>query len=303
MSSVPDRPDDNAVRHLVTRGGPGRPPVARARGVRRRTLYSSWLGCVEQFSAPGDCPAPCGHSAEYQLVFPYAGAFEWHVGAKTLFLDATRVLFVGAAEDYADRHVASGGHASIIITPRVSLLQELCAHVVPSRHVAFQCVAKPVTPRMNLRSHRLLHLDASNDDPLAADELIVALLDDALAPAQRIARASPRVVDRAKEFLHARLCEAFSLAEIAREVQTSGPYLTDAFTRSEGMSLCRYRTRLRLTRALVELPRCDDITRLALVLGFSSHAHFSNSFKSVFGVSPSVFRAEIARCTPGEPTK
>ena len=250
---------------------------------------------MEDFSAPGDYPAPRGHSPQYQLVFPYAGAFEWHVGARTVFLDATRVLFVGAGEDYADRHIAGGGHDSIIITPRLSMLQELCGHAVPSRHPAFQRVSKPTTPRTNMRNHRLLHLGhlgASGNDPLASDELMVAMLDEALAPAQGVARASPlRVVDEAKQFLHAHLCEPISLNEIAQAVQVSGPYLTDAFTQSEGMPLCRSRTRLRLKRALVDLPRCEDVTGLALDLGFCSHAHFSNAFKALFGVSPYAFRA------------
>jgi AraC-like DNA-binding protein len=261
-------------------------------GIRRRTLHSSGLGCIEDFGAPGDYPAPCGYSPEYQLVLPYAGAFEWHVGAKTVFLDGTRVLFVSAGEDYADSHVAGCGHDSIIITPRLSMLQELCRHTVPSRHPALQRVASSATPRMNLRNHRLLHLEASGNDPLAVDELMIALLSEALGSTQRVDRASPlRVVDAAKQFLHAHLCEPISLNDIAQSVQVSAAYLTDAFTRSEGMPLCRYRMRLRLNRALVDLPRCEDITRLALDLGFSSHAHFSNTFKSLFGVSPSAFRA------------
>ena len=259
-----------------------------AAGIRRRILHSSGLGCVEDFSASGDYPPPCGHSPEYQLVLPYAGAFEWHVGAKTVFLDGTRVLFVSAGEDYADRHVAGFGHDSIIITPHVSMLYELCRPAAPARHPAFERVAESATPRMNLRSHRLLHLEASGNDPLASDELMIALLKEALAQTQRVAGVSPlRVVDAAKQFLHAHLCEPISLNEIAQAVQVSGAYLTDAFTRSEGVPLCRYRVRLRLNRALVELPRCDDITELALGLGFSSHAHFSNAFKSLYGVSPS----------------
>ncbi len=267
-----------------------------AMGIRRRTLHSSGLGCVEDFSAPGYYPAPCGHSPEYQLVLPYAGAFEWHVGAKTVLLDGTRVLFVSAGEDYADRHVAGCGHDSIIITPRLSMLHELCSPAVPSRHPAFQHIAESATPRMNLRSHRLLRLEASGDDPLARDELMIALLNEALGPTQRIAAASPlRIVDAAKEFLHAHLCEPISLNDIAHAVQVSGAYLTDAFTRTEGMPLCRYRVRLRLNRALVALPHCVDITGLALDLGFSSHAHFSNAFKALFGVSPSAFRAEWGR--------
>jgi AraC family transcriptional regulator len=261
-------------------------------GIRRRTLHSSGLGCVEDFSAPGYYPAPCGHSPEYQLVLPYAGAFEWHVGAKTVLLDGTRVLFVSAGEDYADRHVAGCGHDSIIITPRLSMLHELCRPAGPSRHPAFRHVAELATPRMNLRSQRLLRLEASVDDPLASDEIMIALLNEALGPRQRIAAASPlRVVDAAKEFLHAHLCEPISLNEIAKAVQVSAAYLTDAFTRSEGMPLGRYRMRLRLNRALVDLPRCEDITGLALDLGFCSHAHFSDAFRLLYGLSPSAFRA------------
>ena len=302
MNSGPVHACHQAVPHLATerRVTTPAPPrvcprpvvVAPAIGTRLRTLHSSLLGRIENFSAPGDRPAPRGHSPEYQLVLPYAGAFEWHVGARTEFLDGTRVLFVGAGEDYADSHVAGGGHDSIIITPRLSLLQELCGHAVPSRHPAFQRVAKPTTPRMNMRNHRLLRLEPSGSDLLAGDELMIALLDEALAPTQRVARASPlHVVDAAKQFLHVHLCEAISLNEIAHAVQVSGAYLTDAFTRSEGVPLCHYRMRLRLNRALVDLPRCEDITGLALDLGFSSHAHFSNAFKSLFGVSPSAFRA------------
>jgi AraC-like DNA-binding protein len=267
-------------------------------GIRRSILYSSELGCVEDFHAPGDCPAPHGHSAEYQLVFPYAGAFEWHVGVSLVFLDVTRVLFVNAGEDYADSHVAGAGHDSIIITPRLSMLQELCGYAMPSRHPAFQRVATPTTPRMNMQTHRLLHLGAAGPDALATDELMIALLRDALASTQGVACTSPRhAVVRAKEFLHAYLCQPISLNDIAQAVQVSGAYLTDAFTRLEGVSLCRYRMRLRLNRALVELPRCQGITGLAIDLGFSSHAHFSNAFKTLFGVSPSAFRAAMRQAS------
>ena len=127
---------------------------------------------------------------------------------------------------------------------------------------------------------------------MAGDELMIALLNEAFGPTPSVVRDSPlRVVDLAKQFLHARVDQPISLDEIAHAVQVSGAYLTDAFTRSEGMPLCRYRMRLRLNRALVHLPRCEDITRLALDLGFSSHSHFSTAFKSLFGVSPSAFRA------------
>jgi AraC family transcriptional regulator len=55
--------------------------------------------------------------------------------------------------------------------------------------------------------------------------------------------------------------------------------------------LYRYQMRLRLNRALVELPHCNDITGLALELGFSSHSHFTAVFGKAFGLTPSDYRS------------
>jgi AraC-like DNA-binding protein len=261
---------------------------------RRRTLHASALGLVEDFHLSGDCAAPSGHSPEYQVVLPYEGAVSWRVGAKTALLDSNSVLFVGAGEDYSESHLVAGvGHASIIITPRLSMLQELCGQRVPAQHSSFKSVSATATPRAQVFVHRLLHLAAARSDPLAGDELTIALLLEALAGTRRLLRTTPlRVVDQAKQFLHATGREPSTLDEVARAVGVSGAYLTQAFMQCDGVPLYRYQTRLRLNRALVDLPRCEDITGLALDLGFSSHAHFSNAFKSLFGVSPSAFRAE-----------
>jgi AraC-like DNA-binding protein len=57
--------------------------------------------------------------------------------------------------------------------------------------------------------------------------------------------------------------------------------------------LQRYVTQLRLARALIELPDSDDLTALALDLGFSSHSHFTLAFRRAFGCTPSRFRKTI----------
>ena len=41
---------------------------------------------------------------------------------------------------------------------------------------------------------------------------------------------------------------------------------------------------------LAELPRRDDLTALALDLGFSSHSHFTAAFRRAFGRPPAEFR-------------
>jgi AraC-like DNA-binding protein len=143
---------------------------------------------------------------------------------------------------------------------------------------------------------------SSNDCPLASadlEECSIALLAAAARNAgvsldHRLGHQQPRRGVLEIEAVKEQLSTAdapLSLGDLARRFQVSPAYLTDAFRRSEGMPVARYQRRLRLARALTELPHTDDITGLAFRLGFSSHAHFSAAFKSTFGQTPSEYRA------------
>jgi AraC family transcriptional regulator len=106
----------------------------------------------------------------------------------------------------------------------------------------------------------------------------------------RSAPSTRRLIARTKRFLEAAFANPLRLADIAEAVGASPAYLTDVFSRVEGVPLHRYLTQLRLARALVELPDARDLTTLALSLGFSSHSHFTASFRRAFGCTPSQFR-------------
>jgi len=84
------------------------------------------------------------------------------------------------------------------------------------------------------------------------------------------------------------------LAEIGAELGRSPVYLTQLFQQIEGVPLYRYHLRLRLARALEQLPYHEDLAALALELGFSSHAHFTSSFRQAYGRTPSEFRHAAA---------
>ena len=45
-------------------------------------------------------------------------------------------------------------------------------------------------------------------------------------------------------------------------------------------------------------PHADDLTELAMDLGFSSHSHFSARFRRAFGLTPSEFRRGCRLRTP-----
>jgi AraC-like DNA-binding protein len=121
------------------------------------------------------------------------------------------------------------------------------------------------------------------------------------APAHPASPATRRLIRRAKEFVEAHATEPLRLGDVAYAVGASPAYLTDVFRRCEGLPLHRYAVQLRLSRALVELPHAEDLTVLALDLGFSSHSHFTAAFRRAFDCTPSEFR-ESTRRTPGIPS-
>ena len=96
-------------------------------------------------------------------------------------------------------------------------------------------------------------------------------------------------MDRVKLVLAGDLARRWTLAAIGAELRCSPVYLTQVFQQVEGLPLYRYQLRLRLARALDLLPQYDDLTTLALDLGFSSHSHFSAAFRAAYGCSPSEF--------------
>jgi AraC family transcriptional regulator len=259
----------------------------------RLTLHLSGLAHVEDASVAWSNP-PQGYEHRHQVVLPYFGIFRYCVGNRSWLLDANRTLFISPGWEFQDEHpVDDLGHAGVLINPSRELLDEMCGHRGPMTCLAFRGVSHPSSMRLRLLTQQMLRITAETHDPLQSDEWVVHALREAMNGARDQSSRSSKVIDRAKEFLHAHACERLPLNEIAMQVDVTPVYLTQEFTRSEGIPLYRYQLWLRLSRALLELPHCDDITGLALDLGFSSHSHFSSAFKKAFGLTPAAFREGV----------
>ena len=73
-------------------------------------------------------------------------------------------------------------------------------------------------------------------------------------------------------------------------------HLARVFQQRTGLPVHRYLTKLRLRAALERLADgANDLTALALDLGFSSHSHFTDSFRREFGRAPSEVRQATGR--------
>jgi AraC-like DNA-binding protein len=128
---------------------------------------------------------------------------------------------------------------------------------------------------------------------LEAESLTLALARNALGGcAPRGTAGKKKLVERAKLVLASDLARRWTLSDVAAQVGVSPVYLTQLFKQVEGMPLYQYQLRLRLARALELLPGAD-ISALSMDLGFSSHSHFTASFRRAYGRTPVEFLRSI----------
>jgi len=257
---------------------------------------------VRDVLCPGSCRHPSAeeHAETTCLVFPYRGVFVRNIGRLDAVAEANQLLFFNAAEGYRISHPVEGGDACLSLAVGEPWLRELAPaqQLRQGARLAFR------SERLRIDAHtqalvalirRSLRRQAA--EPLEAETLVLQLVRRALGErtshAPRGTSGRRRLVDRAKLVLSSDLGRRWTLADVAAEVGTSAVYLTQLFRQVEGMPLYQYQLRLRLARALHLVARGDDLTRLSLDLGFSSHSHFTAAFRQLYGRPPAEFRRSI----------
>ena len=238
--------------------------------------------------------------ASAHLVFPYRGLYVRHQDEVPCVAEPGQVLLGNAETTYRSSHPVPGGDASLVLCVEASMLREIApkALLFAGEPAAFRQPRLRIDARAQALVAMLRHSLRENiAEPLEAESLALTLVQRSLGPrTSHLAGASTgrqRLADRTKLVLAADLSRRWTLAEIAAQVGVSAVYLTQIFQQVEGLPLYRYQLRLRLARALDLLAEYDDLSKLSLDLGFSSHSHFSASFQQVYGRTPSEFREAV----------
>ena len=253
---------------------------------------------IRDLDCDGKC-TPTGEewSADTHLVFPYRGLFIRHVGRDQAVAEANQVLFFNGAETYRVSHPIPGGDACLDVRFDEEVLRELAppSLVRQPSTTAFKPMRLRIDQRAQAMVASLRHgLGHGVADGLEGENLALSLARQALgsgaAHVPGGGAGRQRLADRVKLVLASDLNRRWTLGEIARAVGHSAVYLTQVFQEVEGLPLYRYHLRLRLARALHLIPQYDDLTSLALDLGFSSHSHFTSMFSHVYGRAPSAFK-------------
>jgi AraC-like DNA-binding protein len=92
---------------------------------------------------------------------------------------------------------------------------------------------------------------------------------------------------RAIGYIERHIDEVPRLGDAATTVGVSPTRLTHLFTKEVGIPFRRFVLWTRIKRAVTAFQAGDDLTRAAVTAGFTDSAHFSRTFRSMFGLSPS----------------
>jgi AraC-like DNA-binding protein len=276
------------------------------------TVFSSPLVRVGRWRCPAENPifTDSGPASETLFVFPREGVWIQHEGGEPFVADANTVTYYNKGQIYSRQKLSARGDQCewFGVAPEV-IAETLSAHepeAIDRPHLPFRFTHGPSDPESYLRQRMVFeHVSREhNADRLFVEEAVLSILGDVskLAYDRHHARPKPRprprrdvdLVEAARDVIARHFKDNWSLADIAREVGSSVFHLARIFKARTGFSLHAYRNQLRLRAALERLAEPGvDLIDIALDLGFSSHSHFTETFRRSFGKTPSAVRESL----------
>jgi AraC-like DNA-binding protein len=275
------------------------------------TLYESPLIGVHDYRCTLEQGGPAAEeeSGADNIVLMRHGAFCKHFEDRSVTANVNQAAFFSKDSTYRVSHPADCGDRGTVfaVTSRVlrDIVRELDPSVDEHPEDIFPFLTGPCTADVFWR-HRELVMRLERAEPLehlwadvTALQIVADVLESAFAgygspgrPRRKDTAADHAArTEAAKTYLAARLGEPVTLEDVAAAVNASPFNFARIFQQQAGVPVHRYLTMLRLRASLERLAEgAEDITGLALDLGFSSHSHFTDVFRREFGSTPSEVR-------------
>jgi len=268
-------------------------------------LHQSDSVAVGSFRSRPEQPGFSGNTpcTSWCFVFPRTSVWIRHDGRAPFVADPTVVTFYNRDAVYERRRISADGDRGdwFAVAPEVALdavrLRDGRADDRPD--LPFRFDHSPSDPRVYLEQRAIFEsLSGGPSDAWLVDEAVMGLLDRVLDHAYALRpgaalerrRRDPELADAARAKVSADAASRWSLGRLADSLGVSPYHLCHTFRRERGSTLSAYRTRLRVHQSLERVVAGDSLTAVAFDLGFSSHSHFTTSFRRVFGVRPSDVR-------------
>jgi AraC family transcriptional regulator len=134
---------------------------------------------------------------------------------------------------------------------------------------------------------------ATESELIACAHAVIAKLAAANTDANAVSVAAlDKRIERAIEVLRQRIDEPVLLAEIAEAAFLSPDRFRHLFVEQTGMRFRPYVLWLRIEIALAAFAAGSNLTEASTAGGFADSAHFSRTFKRMFGIVPSSFQRD-----------
>jgi AraC family transcriptional regulator len=276
------------------------------------TVFASPLVRVGRWRCPAENPIfqDSGPISDALFAFPREGVWIQHQGGAPFVADANTVTYYNKGQAYTRQKLGAWGDQCewFAVSPD-AIAETLSAHepaAIDRPESPFRFTHGPSEPDSYLRQRMVFeHVSReANADRLFVEEAVLSILGDVtrlayerhgLQPAARTRRRRDvDLVEAARNVIARNFKDNLSLSEIARQVNSSVFHLARVFKARTGFSLHAYRNQLRLRAALDRLAEPGvDLIDIALDLGFSSHSHFTETFRRSFGRTPSAVRESL----------
>jgi AraC family transcriptional regulator len=226
------------------------------------------------------------------VVFPRVPVVIQQEGADPVLATPTHTMLYNADQAYRRELRSPAGDDCVFIELSAESLRQLAgdgAELFDGERLVV--THAPAARNTYFLQHLLVrHLRSAAPDPLLAEEAAVSATLASLRPKQiRTTDAHRELAEAAKSELSSDT--GLSLYQLARRLHASAFHLARVFRTETGFTVHGFRQSLRLRGALERLTdHRNDLTALALELGFSSHSHFTERFRTEFGVVPSRVR-------------
>lgn len=230
--------------------------------------------------------SPAEESSGHRMVLVRRGRFRRKVRGVTTDADPTAAYLVAPGDEERFAHPAGGDVCTSVEFGSLLWRRLVGERVLPATVY--------VDGALEL-AHRRVVASAADPDYALAEQLLV-LLGSAITEATRRQPDDRALVARAREAIAADTPAAAGLFSLAESLGVSPYRLSRAFPREVGVSLTRYRNRVRVGRALERLEAGErELAVLAVELGFADQAHLTRTVREHAGAPPGVVRRLLAR--------
>nr|WSW68250.1 AraC family transcriptional regulator [Streptomyces sp. NBC_00995] len=235
---------------------------------------------------------------DYRVVLVRRGRFRRRTAGTSTDVDRTMAYLGVPGEEERFAHPAGGGDVCTSISLTPALWRTVAGEgACPARQSMY------VDGRLDLAHRRVLASARTGDVDHAVTEELLGMLyvtvgravDGPVPAAVRPGRDDAALVSAARHAIGVAHPASEGLLPLAELLGVSPYRLSRSFTRELGVSLTRYRNRVRVGRALDRLDGGEDsLARLAADLGFSDQAHLCRTMRQCLGHTPTALRRLLA---------